>query len=146
MTSTFLNPTIDDFKLYFNRDFPYGTDISTSILDSDIAKAFNKTNFWINEGLFDKQENYTMGYMELAAHWLVEAIRASSQGVAGRYNWIEASKGVSGVNSSFSIPQKILDNPILAMLSQTRYGAAYLELIMPQLVGNTATVLGRTHP
>lgn len=145
MTSTFLNPSIDDFKAYFNRDFPYGTDISTSILDVDIGKAFGKANFWINEGLFDKQEDYTMGYMELAAHWLVEDIRKSSQGISGRYNWIEASKGVGNASSSYSIPQKILDNPSLAMLSQTRYGQAYLELIMPQLAGNTATVRGRTH-
>lgn len=142
----YLNPTIQDFKNYFNRDFSYGTDIQTSILDTDIAKAFGKTNFWINEGLFDKQENYTIGYTELAAHWLVEDIRKSSQGISGRYNWVEASKGAGGVNSSFSIPQKILDNPSLAMLSQTRYGANYLELILPQLAGNTATVRGRTHP
>lgn len=143
---TYLNPTIQDFKDYFNRDFSYGTDIQTSILDSDIGKAFGLTNFWINQGLFDKQEDYTIGYMELAAHWLVQNIRASSQGIAGRYNWVEASKGAGNTNSSYSIPQKILDNPSLAMLSQTRYGAKYLELIMPQLAGNTATVRGRTHP
>ena len=140
------NPTIQEFKDYFNRDFSFGTDIQTGIVDADIAKAFGSANFWVNQSLFDKQEDFTNGYMELSAHFLVESIRASSQGVAGRYNWVEASKSVSGVSSSYSIPQKILDNPFLSMLSRTTYGARYLFMIMPQLYGNIATVRGRTHP
>ncbi len=140
------NPTIQEFKDNFQRDFPFGTDIQTSILDSDIGKAFGESNYWINQGLFDKQEDFTLGYMWLAAHFLTESIRASSQGIAGRYNWVEASKSVSGVSSSYSIPQKILDSPFLSMLSRTTYGAKYLFMIMPQLYGNIATVRGRTHP
>ncbi len=143
---TFLNPTIAEFKIYFQRDFPFGTDISLNILDTDIGNAFGKTNFFINPELFPKQEDYTIGYMELAAHWLVVAIRASSQGISGRYNWLEASKGAGNANSSYSIPQKILDNPSYSMLSQTTYGAQYLQLIMPQLAGNIITVCGHTKP
>lgn len=146
MANPFINPTIDDFKSYFVRDFPFGTDIETSVLDADIGKSFGQTNFTINPNLFPKQEDYTLGYMWLAAHWLVVDLRAASQGIAGRYNWVEASKSVGNVSSSYSIPQKILDNPSLAMFTQTRYGGKYLEMILPQLTGYIFTVHGHTHP
>ena len=111
----YLNPDIPTFQAYFYRDFPYGTDPQVSILDQDIAKAYGQVNFAINPYLFTNQENYTLGYLYLAAHWLVTDLRASSQGIAGQYNWLEASKGVGSVSSSFSIPQRILDNPRFAM-------------------------------
>lgn len=140
----FLNPTVDDFKTYFTRDFPYGTDPQTSILDADIAKAYGQVNFQINCSLFNKQENYTLGYLWLAAHYLVVDIRASSQGIAGRYNWLEVSKGAGNLNSGYAIPQRILDNPTFAMLAQTRYGAKYLELLLPSLIGVVFIAPGHT--
>lgn len=140
----YLNPSIDDFKNYFVRDFPYGTDPSLSILDADIGKSYGQVNFAINPALFTNQENYTLGYLWLAAHWLVTDIRASSQGIAGRYNWLEVSKAVGSVSSGFSIPQRILDNPSFAMLSQTQYGAKYLQLILPQLAGQIFIAPGYT--
>lgn len=141
---TFLNPTVADFKDYFTRDFPYGSDPQTSVLDSDIAKAYGQVNFSINPGRFSKQEDYTLGYLWLAAHWLVTDLRASSQGIAGRYNWLEASKGVGNVNSSYSIPQRILDNPTFSMLTQTQYGAKYLQLLLPGLTGQIFIAPGHT--
>lgn len=140
----FLNPDIPTFQAYFTRDFPYGTDPNTSILDTDIAKAYGQVNFLINQGLFNSQENYTLGYLWLAAHYLVIDLRASSQGIAGRYNWLESSKSGGNVASGFTIPQRILDNPVMSMLTQTRYGAKYLELLLPGLVGVMYTVRGHT--
>lgn len=48
----FNNPSVSDFKTQFTRDFPYGTDPNTSVLDSDITSAFTYTNVNINQGLF----------------------------------------------------------------------------------------------
>lgn len=140
----FIYPDIPTFQAYFTRDFPYGTDPNTSVLDTDIAKAYGQVNFLINSALFSNQENFTLGYLWLAAHYLVIDLRASSQGIAGRYNWLEASKGVGNVNSGFAIPQRILDNPTMAMLSQTRYGAKYLELLLPGLSGQIFIAPGHT--
>lgn len=140
----FINPDIPTFKTYFTRDFPYTADPSTGIQDTDIAKAYGQVNFVINTELFNNQENYTLGYLWLAAHYLVIDLRASSQGIAGRYNWLEASKNAGGLSSSFSIPQRILDNPYFAMLTQTRYGAKYLEILLPGLVGQMFSVRGQT--
>lgn len=140
----YLNPTIAEFKAYFFRDFPYGTDINTSVTDADINKAFSQTNVNISQGLFQNQETYQIGYLLLAAHYLVTDLRMSSQGLSGQYNWAETSKSVGSVSQSFAIPQGILDNPYFAMLARTNYGAKYLELIVPLLAGNVGIAFGRT--
>lgn len=142
----YLNPSVDDFKTYYYRDFPYGTDPETSVLDQDIAKSYGQVNFAINPGLFSNQENYTLGYLLLAAHWLVIDLRMASQGIAGKYSWLTTSKSVGSVSESFQIPQRILDNPELAQLSQTNYGAKYLQLLLPNLTGQMFNVFGRTLP
>lgn len=131
----FTNPSVLDFQTQFNRDFAYGTDINTSVLDSDITKAFTYTNININQGLFSDQGSYNLGYLLLSAHYLVTNLRSSSQGINGQYSFLEQSKGVGGVNQAFAIPQRILDNPYWSMLSKTNYGSEYIGLLLPQLCG-----------
>lgn len=140
------NPTVDDFKAYFTRDFPYNADPNLGVTDSDIAKAFGQTNMAINPVLFSTQGNYTIGYQLLAAHYLVTDLRMSSQGLSGQYAWMETSKSVGSVSQGFSIPPYILENPFFAMLSRTNYGAKYLELIIPLLYGAVGVVPGSTRP
>ncbi len=140
------NPSVADFKAYFVRDFPYGTDIETSVLDADIAKAFQQTNMGINPGFFADQASYTVGYLLLAAHWLVIDLRMASQGISGQWSWLESSKSVGSVSQSFAIPDYIQQNPYFAMLTKTNYGAKYLQLILPALAGPMFIAPGRTLP
>ncbi len=139
-------PTVNDFKNYFVRDFPYGADPATSILDSDISKAQGEANFNFSSAFATSQENFSMLFNYLTAHYLVMDIRASSQGISGTYSWLESSKSVGSVSQSFSIPQRILDNPEYSYLSKTNYGAKYLSLILPRLSGQIFNVCGRTNP
>lgn len=140
----FSNPSVQDFKDFFVRDFPYGTDPNVSILDSDITKCFTFTNVNMSQALFADQGSYNVGYLLLSAHYLVTNIRASSQGLNGQYNFLQASKGAGGVNEAFSIPQRILDNPDWAMLTKTNYGAQFIQLVLPQLSGQIFNVIGTT--
>jgi len=140
------NPSVQDFKNQFVRDFPYGTDQNLNILDSDITYAFTMTNVNINPALFGNQGTYSMAYNLLSAHYLVMNLRASSQGINGQFNWLQASKGVGQVNESFSIPERIQENPYFSMLTKTNYGAMYLQLIIPQLTGQVYNVYGTTLP
>jgi hypothetical protein len=87
-----------------------------------------------------------MGFLYLSAHYLVTDLKNSSQGVASQYDWLTTNKAAGSVSQGSSIPQRILDNPELAMLSKTGYGAKYLSLILPQLCGNIFTICGRTLP
>lgn len=139
---SYTNPSPADFVSYFNRDFPYGTDINTSVLDSDIAKAMQMTNMNINQALFTSQSNYNIGYLLLSAHYLVMNLRASSQGINGQFAFLEQSKGVGAVNTSFAIPQRVLDNPDWSVLMKTNYGAQYLQILLPLLAGQMFVVPG----
>ncbi len=140
------NPTITDFKAWFARDFPYGTDPNVSVLDADIGKAFQLTDMNMSQQLFGSQEQFTFGYLLLAAHNLVLDLRSSSQGLNGQWTWLEQSKGVGSVNAGYAIPQRILDNPNFAQYFATNYGAQYMGQLWPQLSGMVYTVPGRTLP
>lgn len=140
----YTNPSVAAFRGYFSRDFPYGTDPETSVLDADIAKAMQLTNINFNPCFWANQSSYDVGYFLLSAHYLVMNLRASSQGINGQFSFLEQSKSVGSVSQSFAIPQRILDNPNFSILTKTNYGAAYLELIIPQLSGQVFTVVGRT--
>lgn len=141
-----LASTVAQFKAQFFRDFPYGTDPENFVLDQDITNAFNSVDIMINQALWDTQLAYTMAYNLLAAHYLVMNIRASSQGLNGQFNWAQNSKSVAGVSESFTIPQRIIDNPELMLLTKTNYGAQYLQLVLPNLCGPMFSVRGSTRP
>ena len=142
----YTDPSVADFKARFVRDFPYGTDTATTVTDTDIANAYAMTNVNINSDLWDDQASYTLGYLLLSAHYLVMNIQASSQGIAGQFNFLQQSKGVGSVSESFAIPQRVLDNPVFSLLAKTAYGAQYLQLLLPRLVGMAFTVVERTKP
>lgn len=142
------NPSVEDFKAYFSRDFPYSSDPSEGVTDTDIAKAYQLTNTMINQRLFTSQSNYTLGYLYLSAHNLVLSIQESSQGLAGggSANWLEQSKSVGNVSQSFAIPQNILNNPMFAMYTKTTYGMRYFQMVYPYLIGPNFIAFGRTNP
>lgn len=140
------NPSVADFKSQFVRDFPYGTDPSTSVLDSDITYAFAITNINISQGLFPDQGTYTLGYNLLSAHYLVTNLRSSTQGLNGQYNFLQNSKAVGSVNEAFQLPERIMANPYWSMLTKTNYGALYLQLLLPQMAGQIFSVCGTTRP
>jgi hypothetical protein len=138
-----IRPTVLDFKQYFDRDFPYGYDME-SVRDKDITKAFNDAGVSFNEDLFADQSTYTIAFLNLSAHYLVMNLRSSSQGLTGQYAWLQSSKSVGSISESFTIPQRILDNPEFAMLTKTNYGAKYIGLMLPMLVGQIFLVEGGT--
>lgn len=142
----FSNPSVADFKAQFFRDFPYGTDLNTSVIDQDITNAFLLVNVNMNPSLFGDQGSYNVGYLLLAAHYLVMNLRASSQGINGQFNFLQNAKSAGSISEAFGIPQRILDNPDLAILCKTNYGATFLQLILPQVGGQVFTVCGTTLP
>jgi hypothetical protein len=129
------NPSVQNFKDYFYRSFQFGTDPNVSILDLDITNAMQMTNVNMNQALFALQENYTIGYLLLTAHFLVQNIRSSSQGINGQFAFLEKTKGVGNVDVGFEIPKRILDNPYYSMLCKTNYGAQFLFMVLPRLNG-----------
>lgn len=144
----FTIPMVSDFKAMFFRDFPYGGTNGdlTTVQDQDITQAINDAGINFNQCLFGDQGSFNTGYLLLTAHFMVLNLRNSSQGINGQYPWLQASKSVGSVSESFSIPERLMENPELAMLSKTTYGAKFLFLVLPQLTGQIFTVFGRTNP
>lgn len=144
----YTNPVVDDFKNHFHRDFPYTDNNSdlTKIHDADINTALAEAALAINPNLFSSQASYSLGFLHLTAHCLVTNLRNSSQGLNGTYAFLENSKGVGNVSQSFGIPPKFLDIPQVSMLLKTNYGAKYVSMILPHLIGPMHVSLGRTSP
>jgi len=116
------------------------------VSDFDIAGAFAAMSVNLTQQLFASQSSFTRGYNLLAAHYLCEALMASGTGLGGQAQWLTASKTAGNVTESFSIPDRVLKSPILSKLSKTTYGAQFLELISPQLIGNFKSFYRPTLP
>lgn len=116
------------------------------VRDDDVQQAQADASFNVNQELFDSQPAWNRAFNYLTAHYLVEKLLAAGEGLASQYNWLTASKSVGDVSESFVIPDRIKDDPMLAAFSKTRYGAIYLSVISPLLIGNVATQFRQSLP
>lgn len=107
------------------------------VTDYDIARAFTAAmQFNFTEGLFSTQAAFVYAYNLLAAHYLCMTVIAGGTGLSGQATWLTSSKTVGNVTESYEIPDRVMNSPFLSKLSRTTYGAQFLELVSPQLIGN----------
>ena len=135
--------TVSNFKEFFVRDFPYGT-TSEAVMDADIAKALATAGDNFNESLWSTQGSFGRAYCYLAAHYLVQSIRASSSGLNSQNAGNTTSKAVGSVNESYDMPERVKSSPFLAGLYTTLYGKTYVDLISLRLIGNVSFLRGIT--
>jgi len=121
------------------------SDIS-KVTNGDITGALFDAGYNVNEDLFGTQPEFGRAFLYLAAHMLCEKMLAAVQGLGSQYNWLTQSKSVGNVMQSFQIPKKILEDPLLAQFSTTRYGAMYLQIISPFLIGNMSASFRQSLP
>ena len=106
------------------------------VSDFDIAAAFTAMAFNMTQRLAGSQSTFTRAYNLLAAHYLCESLIAAGTGLGGQADWLTEAKTVGNVSQHFAIPDRVLKSPLLSKLSKTTYGAQFLELMSPQLIGN----------
>ena len=116
------------------------------VTDDDIAGAITDAGDNMNDSLFPDQNTYTRAYCFLAAHCLVENLLASVEGLASQFSWLTAAKSVDGVSQSFSVSERVREDPFLSLLSTTRYGARYLQIVLPFTVGHVMALCRETNP
>jgi hypothetical protein len=133
-------PTVTDFKNFFTRDFPFGSD-AEHVMDADISRAILEATVDFNVDLDD--ENHVV-FMHLIAFHLVEDLKLSAKGVAAQAVFAASSKSVGGVSVSFTIPDQFARDPKIASYAANGYGMKYLSLVLPQLVGGGQVVRGTT--
>lgn len=128
---------------------PIGGDNTNTekVTDYDIARALSPAaSFNFSEGLFGSQAEFTYAAGLLAAHYLVTSVVAGTTGLGGKANWLTSDQSGGNVSQSFEIPERIKKSPYLASLSKTPYGMQFLELVLPQLIGNMHVFPRRTLP
>lgn len=121
-------------------------DIDNYIVNEDITKAFAEATMILNQGLFTSDENIQLGYLYLTAHFLVNDLRASMNGISGSGAFPLESRSVGSVSESYGIPDIYLKNPVYSFYTQTSYGLKFLNMVLPFLVGNVVAVDGATSP
>lgn len=118
----------------------------TRVTDDDITSAIQDAAFNVNQALFGTQSDWAKAFLYLAAHNLVERLLAAGEGMRSRYNWLTNAKTAGDLSESYTIPDSILESPFLSSVSKTRYGARYLEIVSPLLIGNMGTFYRRSAP
>jgi hypothetical protein len=131
---TSLPTTINDWTLL--------KDISSYVLDQDIDRAFSEACPKFNNSLFGNNDSLKIGWLCLAAHFLVSNLK--SGGLDGSAPGFSNSRSVGSVSESLTIPDWMTSNPAFSFLSTTYYGLKYLNIIQPYLIGNVAAIYGGT--
>jgi hypothetical protein len=137
--------TVADFKSWFVRDFFYDT-TPKGVMDSDITNALATAGINFNSGLMESQAVFSQMFLLLSAHFLVTNIRASSAGLSGQFAGLTNNKSVGNVSEGYTIPPQVQNNAFLMGLYSTQYGAQYVTLLAPRLIGHVMTVIGNTTP
>lgn len=145
--------TVAEFKDQFDRDFIYGTGLN-SVRDKDITRAQTEALTLFNPCLWPT-ELVKMAYNYVTAHMLVTAVQAAgglsgvnkNQGTQNRGGGVIASKSVGGVSVNYAgLETWVAKFPALSDFLRTDYGAKYLLLLKPRLVGNLSVVAGPKYP
>lgn len=116
------------------------------ILDIDIQKAFDQANMNFNQDLFGEDANIKIAFFYLSAYYLVIDITAASSGLRGSSTFMLNAKSAGNVSSSYTIPERYINDPFLSAFTKNPYGEKYLSLLLPRLVGRVRTVSGATTP
>jgi hypothetical protein len=114
------------------------------VSDLDITNAYAEACINFNDTLFSNNDDIKLAYLYLSAHYLVNDLNAGGQ--EGGSVGLPSSRSVGNVSESYSIPQLYLDNAFYSFFTKSSYGLKYLNMIIPRLVGNVATVEGCTRP
>ncbi len=138
--------TVAEFKVQFNRDFNYG-DGTDSIMDSDITKGINEAMLMFNCGLWSTSE-VKIAFLYASAHMMVVAVQAAgglgapkkALGATNRGGGVIGNKSVGQVSVQYAgLETWVQKYPILSDFLRTDYGAKYLLLLKPRMVGNIFT-------
>jgi hypothetical protein len=114
------------------------------VWDADITEAYREACTTFNPELLGDDDQIRLGYLYLAAHYLVLDLRAN--GASSLAALPVQSRSVGNVSETYAVPEWMSKDPILSYYATTSYGQKYLNLISSGLVGNVKAVCGYTHP
>lgn len=139
--------TVADFKAYWTRGFPYGTDASTTVTDGDIQRALNDATINFNPDLWEAGLDLNTGFLYLAAHFLASAVQMAGGldmniGVQNAGGMPISAQTVGSVSLTFELPERWKNDPSIAPFLTTKFGITYVQMAMPRTSGNMQVVAG----
>jgi hypothetical protein len=137
--------TIADFKAHFFRDFTYGEDqCGDNVLDADITKAFSQSKVNFNPALWCSQEELSIAFLYMSAHYLVSDLQMAKEGLDSSSTFPVNSRSVGSVSEGYAVPDWVAKSAFLSQFAGTRYGLKFCSLIRPRLFGAIAVYKGAT--
>lgn len=139
--------TIADFKVKYDRDFPFGVGLD-SVRDQDIDAAIASARSLYNPALWSDDDERKAAFLPLAAHFLWSSLQGAGglstlkDGVNSQGEGLTMSKSVGPASVSYDFPERIRNSPILGQLLKSAYGQVYLQMLMPRLVGGVQIAEG----
>lgn len=112
------------------------------VQDQDIENAFSEATILFNPALWDGDANEELAYLYLTAHFMVTDLRRANAGLTSRPEFVASARTVGSVSETYELPDMYKNNPILNGYLKTGYGMKYLDLMLPNLVGNTVAICG----
>jgi hypothetical protein len=113
------------------------------VADAYILAAYQEAMITYNIALFITDANAKLGFLYLAAHYLVYDSNAGGLNSTG--SGILNSKSVKDVSVGYDIPDW-MKKPVYSFYISSKYGLKYLNMIQPRLIGNMGSVWGGTNP
>lgn len=118
--------------------------VNNYIQDTDIERAFLEAKLNFNPAFWTDDKTAIMVYLYLVAHYLVIDLNNASNPLGMGFMGFTQSKSVGSVSTSYMLPSWIQNDRILGQFMQTGYGAKYISLISPYLIGNIFVIKGAT--
>ena len=116
------------------------------IQDQDITNAFAEAQTLFNPALFGSDANQKLAYLYLTAHFLCNDMRAASQGIAAAAQFPVAGRTVGSVSETYEVPEAYQKNPNYAFFTTSAYGMKFLQMALPNLIGNTMALTADANP
>lgn len=132
----------------------YKDSLQNWVQDQDIQNAFSEAIICFNQGIFtspypdlaSQNAALTLAFLYMAAHYLVNDLRAAMAGIQSAGGFPVQSRTVGSVSESYVVPEAFRDSPLLSMYAQTAYGMKYLAMVLPNMTGNMQAVRAVTNP
>lgn len=113
------------------------------VSDLDITHAYAESDLTFNTSLFTSDDNMVLAYLYLSAHYLVNDLNAG--GIDSNPTGIVNSKSVGNVSEGYAIPEWQLKSSVYSFYTKSSYGLKYLNMVIPRIKGNVASIAGATN-
>jgi len=120
-----------------------GLSVADYIEDDDIENAFDEACMKFRSSLFKNDQEITLGYLYLTAHFLVGDLNAGGSN-GGSNAGIVSSKSVGSVSEGYVIPAW-MQKPQYSFYATSYYGRKYVNMIYSRTRGNMAAVWSGTN-